>query len=218
MVVRVLHWHCPGQKTRGEQTLSNSVGDVTISSALIKIIIVKRVGNWAWFFSVKVETRWRARENIRQHRNGEMAVVIVVVISFSLSLSLSLVFSFFLCLPPLDNSLSSLLCCTHLQQAYALKMFSSSFANQRALYFRTSNYRNNKHTHCCHATEPVCCCAAREGRGVRLLNEEGDYHASRFSRAMPSASERERNWREWGRKKRISSIITIQTNRLQSEG
>lgn len=127
------------------------------------------------------------RENTRQHRNGEMAVVIVVVRSFSLSR-----FLFFLCLPPLDNSPSSLLCCTHLQQAYALKMFSSTFANERALYFRTSNYRNNKHTHCCHATEPMCCCAAREGHAVRLLNEEGDYHASRFSRAMSSERERER--------------------------
>ena len=157
------HWKthrffCLFSGTIGDRRISIiAVSDVSILSVLMKIIIIKRACNWAWFSSFEVERRrWRWERGRTQDK--------LVTERWPLS-SLSpyhfLSFSLFLSTFLLLTTVCRRCCCMHLRQAYALKMFSSSFANERAFYFRTSNYRNNKHTHCCHATEPMCCCAVR---------------------------------------------------------
>ncbi len=112
-------------------------------------MFIIEVNPFPFFFILRKKN---VRENNWQTSYNRMAVVVV---SFSRLSSLLL-------------SLSPLLLTTvcRYSSAYtfykiALSRCSLCRSHKRALYFCTSNYRNNIHTRCCYATEPVCCCSKK---------------------------------------------------------
>jgi len=93
-----------------------------------------------------------------------MPVIIVVAVSFSRPPSLLRSFS----VSPL---LLTTVCRYSIAYTFyrnALSRCSLCRSRRRALYFRTSNYRNNTHTQCCYATEPVCCCSKKWDTRARI--------------------------------------------------
>ncbi len=115
------------------------------------------------FFSLYILRKRADRENNRQTSYDEMSVLIIVVV-------VSLSCPSFLLLFPLSFSvcLSLLLLTTVCRYSIAYNFYRIALSRcslcrsrKRALYFRTSNYRNNTHTQCCYATEPVCCCSKK---------------------------------------------------------
>ncbi len=119
----------------------------------------------------------------------------LVVIRWPLS---SLSSYHFLVLPPFflpffdSPLLLTTVCCYSIAYTFykiALSRCSLCRSRTRALYFRTSNYRNNIHTQCCYATEPICCCS----KNMRRLLAHTPEKANIFSDIACKWREKKRN-------------------------